>query len=61
MEEEKQEQFVPSIALMLNLNEVNFIIEKLAKYPYEEIAGVLDKIRFQAYQQLQEQQNQPTE
>ena len=40
MEEQQtavNEQYVPNLAIMLNLNELNFIIEKLAKNPYEEV------------------------
>ena len=61
MEEQQtaaNEQYVPSLAIMLNLNELNFIIEKLAKNPYEEVAGVIEKVRYQAIQQLQPQQQE---
>lgn len=40
------------ITITLNLNEANAILGSLGKQPYDEVAGLIAKIREQALEQL---------
>lgn len=40
------------IVLNLNVNEVNVILRSLGKHPFDEIAGLIQKIREQGEAQL---------
>lgn len=52
----------PVIQLQLPVTEVNFILGLIGKQPYDQVAGLIDKIRAQAAPQLvafsQQQQEQ---
>ena len=45
----------------LTLDETNMILTALSKAPYEQVAGLIDKIRDQAQPQLNQAPTQPTE
>ncbi len=47
------EETVAVIELSLTLNEVNACLVALSKLPYEQSAGVIDKIRDQTIRQVQ--------
>ena len=52
----------PVIQLQLPVSEVNFVLGLVGKQPYDQVAGLIDKIRGQAAPQLvafaQQQQDQ---
>ena len=42
----------PTLQLQLPVTEVNFILGLVGKQPYDQVAGLIDKIRAQAAPQL---------
>jgi hypothetical protein len=55
MEKEIQEPApapAPVVLLSLNINEINYILSKLVKFPMEEVVGLYENIRNQTILQL---------
>lgn len=48
----KMEEKEIKLQLNLTLNEVNFILAQVAKEPYVNVVGLIDKIRTQASEQI---------
>lgn len=48
----KMEEKEIKLQLNLTLNEVNFILAQVAKEPYVNVVGLIDKIKTQASEQI---------
>lgn len=48
------------LTLTLDVNEVNAILGALEVQPFNQVAGLINKVRAQAIPQLEEQQKQET-
>jgi hypothetical protein len=61
-EETRMQTAEPVVQLQLPVSEVNFVLGLVGKQPYDQVAGLIDKIRGQAAPQLvafaQQQQEQ---
>lgn len=54
-EETQTEQIAPKVNLVLDLNEINYLITILSEKPIKEAILLWDKIRVQAINQVQAQ------
>lgn len=54
-EETQTEQIAPKVDLVLDLNEINYLITILSEKPIKEAILLWDKIRVQAINQVQAQ------
>ena len=55
IEETQTEQIAPKVNLVLDLNEINYLITILSEKPIKEAILLWDKIRVQAINQVQAQ------